>query len=266
MRYDPGIQNRSGELLAAGITEAGRGVSQGIGAGIEEYGKRRDELKGYRQVALALGLPPDQVDKMSLGEIKGHIMANEIKTQQTMLAQKKQAQAAIAPFIQAIQKNLKGGGPDMDALMSGQGPRAAKPASPLDAVLGAAANNPLALNTDIGTTALQEALKKGLTTPKTPQVVDVDGIKMVGDETTGRWRPVPTPKPVRTPAGAPPIKSPDGKLYWDYNAMTWKPISGGGDPFSDPRFTGGGTGGGGSTPQPAMRFKKDPDTGAIVQY
>jgi len=271
MSYNPGITDRSGEILEQGIASAG----QSIGEAIATYGAKRDELKGYRQIALALGLPPDQVDKMSAGEIKGHIMANEIRQQQQKILQKQKQQAAVGSFMTALAQKRAGGGPDFDRFNAGAGPVKAAPQGTLDATLGALAENPLVLNTSVGTAALSEALKKGMTTPKTPpQVIDQGGFKFSWEPDTGRTRPLPVPKPAdsRTPANTDlQTKQVNGKtFYWDEATKAWKPVTGGADDLMAMMFPGGrgaapDTGGGGTTPQPAMRFKRD-DNGKLISY
>lgn len=240
MRYDPGVQDRSGILLGAGIADAARSM----GAAIEEYGNRRDELKGYRQVALALGLPADQVDGMTLGQVKGHIMANEITQQKAAMQAKQRAQAAVQPLLQTFARAMQPrttatiapmGDLNMDiAGAPGGGPspvtQTTTPGmSPLDAMLSAASSNPEALNTEIGSSALNEVLKRGLVQPKAPpQVLDMAGTKVLFDPSTGRTRQLTQPRPagpVRTPDTAPLKKSPDGKFYWDYQTSAWKPMA-----------------------------------------
>ena len=206
MPYAPGIQNRAGELLARGIEQGGEAISEAI----ENYGRKRDELKGYRQVALAMGLPSEEVDKMSLGDIKGKIMANEITTQRQQQAQRQRAAAAMQPFIQAFRENMTPKlNPRMPALgdtytsiASGdvQGtvtPGEAGPAAALDAL----AANPDVMGAPAGADAFTAALKGSMTTPKQqPRVLDIGGTKILWNPDTGRERQV---VPLRAAAGAP---------------------------------------------------------------
>ena len=205
MAYAPGIQNRAGEYWARGIEQAGDSISNAI----EEYGRKRDELKGYRQVALAMGLPSEEVDKMSLGTIKGKIMANEIVTQRQQLAQRQRAVAAIQPFIAAFRSNMT---PKLNARMPALGdtyssiasgdvpgdvtPGEAGPAAALDAL----AANPDALQTPVGTDAFAAAMKGSMMTPKKqPRVLDIGGTKILWNPDTSWTRAIMAP---RTPAGA----------------------------------------------------------------
>jgi len=122
---------------------------------------RADEAKGYRQVLKALaadpanGIDPASIDKMSLGQAKGSIMAAEVRRAGQQRQQQQAGQAAIGKFLQTWktaqqpQTNLPPGAPAA-AAASGQ-PLAAGLAeqatvtpgqNPADAFIAALNQNP----------------------------------------------------------------------------------------------------------------------------
>ena len=71
MPYAPGIQNRAGELMARGIERGGEAISEAI----ENYGRKRDELKGWKTLGDAIGL---DTKGMTASQIKMKVAAREI--------------------------------------------------------------------------------------------------------------------------------------------------------------------------------------------
>lgn len=62
--------------LRQGISSAG----QGLGAGIQQMGAQLKKAKAYRAMAVdAMGMDPDQVDKMSADELEGIFMGQAMK-------------------------------------------------------------------------------------------------------------------------------------------------------------------------------------------
>jgi hypothetical protein len=247
MPYAPGIQNRAGELLAQGINSGGQAISEAI----EDYGRRRDELKGYRQVALAMGLPTEQVDKMSLGQIKGSIMANEFKQGQEQYRQKQEqyqkgqrAQAAIKGVLASLLQRTQPQ-PDLPGTLDlGRGPlRNPVMAAPeLNASPGSRAmleslnQNPEAVNGPEGGAMFGEALKGMLTQPKQePRVIrdEVTGEKAWWEPGTSSMRPI-TDK-AKIPADwEPTVKSINGvKMFQEGPNSIWKAL-----PLSEQRAGG----------------------------
>lgn len=90
MPYNPGVVNRSGEIMAAGISGAFGTVADTI----TELSKRAREAKAYRTMAVdGLGMEPEAVDKMNLEELQGHMQGVALKSsrehQQVLLANKR---------------------------------------------------------------------------------------------------------------------------------------------------------------------------------
>ncbi len=73
--------------------------AQAISDTMNQLGSQLKETKAYRAMAVdALGMDPDKVDKMSLGELKGHMQALAVRNQQEQtqaLAQERMAKAAL---------------------------------------------------------------------------------------------------------------------------------------------------------------------------
>lgn len=88
------IPYRGDAYLYGGISSAGQGLAQGI----EQMAQNLRQAKAYRAMAVdGLGMDPDQVDKMSLGELQGHMQAQAVKSamaNQAAQAQERQARAA----------------------------------------------------------------------------------------------------------------------------------------------------------------------------
>lgn len=81
MPYNPGVVDRSGEIWGKAINDTVSNVSDMI----DRYTKQAKETKAYRTMAVdGLGMDPDAVDKMSPGELMGHLQGAALKRQQDM--------------------------------------------------------------------------------------------------------------------------------------------------------------------------------------
>jgi hypothetical protein len=113
--------NAGGAYLYAGISGAG----DSVGEGITRMGQNLRQAKAYRAMAVdALGMDPDEVDKMGLGELTGHVQAAGMKAtmqQHAALAQQEMAKAAMMQN-QVEESDAMGRlGPALASLMAGQG-------------------------------------------------------------------------------------------------------------------------------------------------
>lgn len=90
MPYAPGVVDRSGEILAGGITSAANTISDTI----DKYSQITRQTKAYRTMAVdGLGMDPDEVDKMSLPQLQGHMQGVAVKNAQA------EQQAKIADLM-----------------------------------------------------------------------------------------------------------------------------------------------------------------------
>lgn len=76
MPYNPGVVDRSGEILAQGIT----GATSSLSDTIERLGALHKQTKAYRTMAVdGLGMDPDEVDNMDLPTLQGKLQGVAIK-------------------------------------------------------------------------------------------------------------------------------------------------------------------------------------------
>jgi hypothetical protein len=247
--YNPGVQDRSGELLARGIEKAGDSLADAI----TKIGQQHAELKGWKALADARGI---DTKKLNLEGIKLKVANQEWE--------QGQADRARVARGYAAQRNVLG-----DLLGKTQG--TFQPNAVAGAITGAGDNGaggfdlasrmvgqvrPPQLNLSAGNQTILEALNKNrdlLFTPagqtlfdkitggmaaqpkQAPQAVDVGGTKMIWDPTTGRMmqpRAVPAPVPQDW---QPVMKDVNGvKMYQDKPNGTWKAL-----PLSEQRAGGG---------------------------
>lgn len=86
--YAPSVNDVSGQILAQGITGAAGSISDSI----TQAGALHKKLKAYRAMAVdGLGLDPEQVDKMSLGDLEGKFQAVALKSTVQQMMEKKSA-------------------------------------------------------------------------------------------------------------------------------------------------------------------------------
>lgn len=185
-------EDRSGELIGAGIAGAGNSLADAIA----KYGAMRDEAKGYQQIVKALaqdptsGIDPDSVDKMSIWDAKNTVLGANVRQQIAQQRAAAQAQAALPAFLQNFARNMQPqpGNPDtvvpgsevsspqtgaqptslMMSIAGGQVPPTPAPVAglpPLAAALRAASQRPEVLNTEIGRNVLEQAIKRGMVKP-----------------------------------------------------------------------------------------------------
>lgn len=98
--YEPGVQDRRGELLGAGIAAAG----ENLAAGIQNAVQKHKENKAYAQLAETLGLDPKHSTKL---DVQVAMLKNEITTARQAQQQKQKAQAAQARFFQTRASLMK---------------------------------------------------------------------------------------------------------------------------------------------------------------
>jgi hypothetical protein len=174
--YNPGVTNRSGELLAAGISQAG----QNIGAAIAEAKRKHDELKSYSALYQALsqdptsGLDPNNPPK-NLAELKMAPIIAEISRGRKAAQQKQAALGALGRLAGNIRQYMQPtpgavtapGGPLDTTTPMTEGVTQAPPTpglSALDAILKARGESP-AIYQDPDAAkeadALQEMILKG---------------------------------------------------------------------------------------------------------
>lgn len=116
--------------------------AQAIADTMNQLGSQLKETKAYRAMAVdALGMDPDKVDKMSLGELKGHMQSLAVRNQQEQtqaLAQERMAKAALLTqqqeeaqaMPQFAQELMRGRAGAPGAGQAGAGPNPADMMSP----------------------------------------------------------------------------------------------------------------------------------------
>lgn len=96
------IPYKGSDYLYQGISGAG----QGIGAGIEKMTANLKKAKAYKTMAIdALGMDPEQVDKMGLAELEGHFQAVAVKN---AMAQAQERQQRLAMDRQHMEMEQQG--------------------------------------------------------------------------------------------------------------------------------------------------------------
>jgi hypothetical protein len=97
MSYNPGVVDRSGEIMANGISNAVGSIADTI----DLLGQRHRQLKAYQTMAVdGLGMDKDEVGKMSLPQIQGIMQGEAMKS----AVQQRKAQAQL---IQEKAANLQ---------------------------------------------------------------------------------------------------------------------------------------------------------------
>lgn len=90
------VPYRGDQYLFQGISGAG----QSIGEGIEQMMQRLKQTKAMRTMAVdGLGMDPDAVDKMSAGEVSGHLQAAALKNQQAEAQARRMMETAHANYF-----------------------------------------------------------------------------------------------------------------------------------------------------------------------
>ena len=243
--YSPGVQDRRGELLAAGISTAGTALADAI----TQAKQKHDENKAYGQLATVLGLDPKHTTKQ---QVQAAILKNEIMQAQQ---QRQQQQAGRAAIGNVLRRLLVGSTTQMTpegtarALIPGAAtsstPVAGNPiignelagvtARPQSSVNPAARSlaegleeNPETLNTPEGQTILGETLKSLLTPPKVPIWGQDKAGRGLWFEPSGtvKYPPVQRPAPSTTPEDwTPPTRIIGGKqFYQEKPGGIWKPF------------------------------------------
>lgn len=205
MNWNPSEQNRVGILLQKGLSDAGQSLAEGI----KDHARQLQEKKGLLMIGKAIaqdptsGVTPDQIDKMSQGELQQLALATEIRRQTATRQQQARARMALPGFVDTVNQAQQ---PQVMA-PGVQGPP--KPGmNPLQAVMLGLQRNPAVLDTDEGKDALATVVKRLVTPQKpagVPQFTTVDG-RTVAIEPNGttRWAPpVPQPKPAAGTVGRP---------------------------------------------------------------
>jgi len=90
------VPYRGDQYLFQGISGAG----QSLGEGIEQMMTRLKQAKAMRTMAVdGLGMDPDAVDKMSAGEVQGHLQGAALKNQQAEAQARRLMETAHANFF-----------------------------------------------------------------------------------------------------------------------------------------------------------------------
>ena len=213
MAYNPGVVFEGGQLIGQGIDRA----AQTIGDAILQHKRDLQEKQGYTQVLKALasdpnnGIDADSIDKMTLGQAKGSIMAAEIRRQQAATRQQQQATAAIPGFLatygQAQQPtpgnpNVQPPGSLFTSLAGGAVPPVAtgnqrKPGLDARSALGLALQKfaPVLNDPEVRSSIIAATIKNGLM-PKQPLFTTDPGGRPIAIDPTGRvqWAPGGQPK------------------------------------------------------------------------
>ena len=191
-------------MIGAGLERG----AQSLADAIVQHKRDLDEKKGLRLVLQAhaadpnSGIDPERIDKMSIGEAKGAILASELRRQQAAGRAQAQATAAIPGFVDAIAENqrpqpavrtpdsmfmdLAGGGVPGTTLgaWAGMDPRSAF----ADALKRF---SPVLNDPDVRKSILGAAIKNGLVQPKVPQFTTDPSGKPIAIDPSGRvqWAP-----------------------------------------------------------------------------
>ena len=103
MPYNPGVVDRSGQLMGQGILGFGRGISRGIerrSENKEEDRRRLEQIKRMQKIASGLGMSDADVQEASIGDLEGFVDNMAIqRANQVHQAQMKKQRADIEDAV-----------------------------------------------------------------------------------------------------------------------------------------------------------------------
>lgn len=249
MPYNPGINDRSGELLAQGIERGKQNALQVLMWAMDRSSKTK-ELKGIAKTAFPERA--DEISKMNLEGVGGFLQGQKVlsdqqsaalatQLRQAQLGQLQRGAADEASLGQALREAAGSGGTgaqNFSILPPGTGMEnvfrgtvQTQGAPNPNAVVAGILRNPGAANTPAGQAVLgdwmrnQQLLQRG-----GPEAATVGGIPTIYNRFTGAFEIDPrytaaakaSVRPVQTPPGTAPIYSPDRTMYW--TGKEWKPV------------------------------------------
>lgn len=92
----------SGQILGAGISNAALNAQGSLSQLIQQASATSKQAKAYRAMAVdGLGMDPDQVNRMSLPELQGHMQAMAVRTQQQETQARTARELASAAYMQS---------------------------------------------------------------------------------------------------------------------------------------------------------------------
>lgn len=173
MPYNPGVQDRSGQLLGQGIAGFGSGISRGIDKlgdnrrqDKEDERRRMEQIKRMQKVASGLGMSDAQVQESSIGELEGFV--DSVALERAAQIQKRDQQKHKMAMEKALmsQRSMDG----LNKAMMPMGPQRELTRSHRLAMTGA--GTPQGFNTTMDADRLQAEMSKG---SWRPSIVDVGG-------------------------------------------------------------------------------------------
>lgn len=194
--YNPGVQDRRGELLGAGIE---RGMDS-LAAGIQQAEQKRKENKAYAQLAETLGLDPKHATKQT---VQAAILNNEIQTQRQQAQREQKSRAALGQIAQTFLSARKPQanitipplGQTFSRAVGDPGSLLGTPkpgASVSDALAKALAANPDVFNDNkSAATALNMTKMLSQMGDTSPQTVSDPNSGAMFVKTASGWRPIP---------------------------------------------------------------------------
>jgi hypothetical protein len=250
MPYSPGDSDRSGELLAEGIRQGNSKLADLVMGLFSHWQAKNDAAtektaRGVQARAALAKLDPDNADQYHAMSADDALGVASVMPEVLQQSRAKKSQSALSSFFTGVNKDtapktvVTSNEPMAMSRWSmlnpgGSPPMATTPGMTLkDAIISGAMRNPGAMESPVASRMFDGAMRAQMAGSKAPpQLMDLGGTKVIWDSTTGKFIAprLPNSKPIRSPQDSPPVKSPDGKLLWDYASSTWKPIAGEGKP------------------------------------
>lgn len=282
MPYNPGVANRSGELIAQGI-ERGKQNAMSVLMWALDRSSKTKEMKSVAKTAF-----PDRaadINKMNLEGVAGFLQGQKVLSdqrtsalqgaltgQQLQLGQQRlaagqreegaqnamgAAMQQAAPALQQSDFSVLPPGTGMESVIRGNVTTQGAPSS--SALVAAMMRNPQSVNTPAGQAVLGDWMRTQSQVQRgAPEAASVGGIPTIYNRFTGQFEVDPRYKyqairdmkvTAAQPApGSGPLMSPDKKFYWD--GKTWKavPAKKGPGLFDTGTDTAAGPDGGGKDP------------------